>query len=50
MTTRTSGPDADGGTTAAEETVATLAAGTGRWLGLHAGRLDSPGSTAPNCQ
>ncbi|MDF9807437.1 hypothetical protein HFP69_06965 [Streptomyces sp. ARC12] len=46
MTTRTSGPDADGGTTAAGETVATLAAGTGRWLGLHAGRLDSPAGRA----
>ncbi|MEV7654924.1 hypothetical protein AB0O39_12190 [Streptomyces anulatus] len=46
MTTRTSGPDADCGTTAAEETVAALAAGTGRWLGLHAGRLDSPAGRA----
>ncbi|MFJ2183801.1 DUF6895 family protein [Streptomyces anulatus] len=46
MTTRTSAPDTDGGTAAAEETVAILAAGTGRWLGLHAGRLDSPAGRA----
>ncbi|MGW7090728.1 DUF6895 family protein [Streptomyces sp. NPDC054874] len=46
MTTRTSAPDTDGGTVAAEETVAILASGTGRWLGLHAGRLDSPAGRA----
>ncbi|MEU2068212.1 DUF6895 family protein [Streptomyces anulatus] len=46
MTTRTSDPDAGGGTAAAEETVAILSEGTGRWLGLHAGRLDSPAGRA----
>ncbi|MFI6139106.1 DUF6895 family protein [Streptomyces griseus] len=46
MTTRTSAPDTSGGTAAAEETVAILSTGTRRWLGLHAGRLDSPAGRA----
>ncbi|MFJ5047285.1 DUF6895 family protein [Streptomyces sp. NPDC088719] len=46
MTTRTSAPDTDGGTAASEDAVAILSAGTGRWLGLHAGRLDSPAGRA----
>ncbi|MFJ1799737.1 DUF6895 family protein [Streptomyces sp. NPDC088180] len=46
MTTRTSAPDTGGGTTAAEETLAILSSGARRWLGLHAGRLDSPSGRA----
>ncbi|MFJ3597398.1 DUF6895 family protein [Streptomyces sp. NPDC090126] len=46
MSTRAPALDPDRRTAAAEETVAGLAASTGRWLGLHAGRLDSASGRA----
>ncbi|MFG3404993.1 DUF6895 family protein [Streptomyces sp. NPDC048142] len=46
MTTRTSAPDTNNGAAVAERTLAILSTDTGRWLGLHAGRLDSPAGRA----